>query len=77
MGDPQVKYKHGANFLLKKISFDAKSSPCYIASNLKLCVDLKNTCLEACDDDTSIPASIGWATAWNQRAPGDFFTDGF
>lgn len=54
-----MKYKHGANFLLKKISFDAKSSPCYIASNLKLCVDLKNTCVEACDDDTSIPASIG------------------
>ena len=55
----ELKYKHGANFLLKKISFDAKSSPCYIASNLKLCVDLKNTCVEACDDDTSIPASIG------------------
>ena len=48
--------------MLKKISFDAKSSPCYIASNLKLCVDLKNTCVEACDDDTddtSIPAGIG------------------
>ena len=51
------KYKHGHTFLLSKATLDSKTPACFIASSIKMSVDLKTSSLVLCPDEKGILAA--------------------